>query len=370
MKLLNATELATGYTLGMLPDGRELLVVVAKGSFEIPMQGRQADFAEKQMELVEADTFTGEPGFSAPLHEVDYTPYKRHCDVLLIGSAYAPNGKSTNRVKVSLQLGPVSKSFIVTGNRYWESGKISIRPGLAEYFERFPICYDHAFGGIDNFHSNEKKHSAYMANPVGKGYHEQLKQAFVDGSPMPNTEELKRPVSMPNGKYRPMSFGALGRSWDPRRELAGTYDQNWLDNTYPFLPADFDETYFQSAPADQQMPYPRGGEQVILENLTPEGLTKFTLPELDVPVVFFSKKGQSVKRNAVIDTVVLEPDNGVFSMAWRASIPLKKNIFEIPQVLVGRKTKGWWRARKLGKTHYPTLDHLAMERRKQTVEED
>jgi len=31
MDLLNATKMQAGYTMGMKPDGRELLVVVVKG---------------------------------------------------------------------------------------------------------------------------------------------------------------------------------------------------------------------------------------------------------------------------------------------------------------------------------------------------
>jgi hypothetical protein len=30
--------------------------------------------------------------------------------------------------------------------------------------------------------------------------------------------------------------------------LAGTYDEHWLNETRPFLPADFDDQYFQAAP--------------------------------------------------------------------------------------------------------------------------
>ena len=36
MELLNATKMTAGYTMGMRPDGRELLVVVVKGTFAIP----------------------------------------------------------------------------------------------------------------------------------------------------------------------------------------------------------------------------------------------------------------------------------------------------------------------------------------------
>jgi hypothetical protein len=370
MELLNATQMQAGYTLGTQPDGRELLVIAVKGTFMIPDRGRQAELCEQQKALIEADVFTGEPGFSAPLYEIDYAPTKPKCDVLLVGSAYAPNARPATRVEVSLKLGPLFKSFAVTGDRYWESGNLAISPGHAGAFERMPISYGRAFGGVDNFHPNENKHSAYMSNPVGKGFHQQLSREYVDGSPMPNTEELRRPISMPNGYYQPMAFGPLGRGWDPRRQLGGTYDQDWIDNVFPFLPADFDAAYYQSAPVDQQIPYPNGGERVFLENLTPQGQTSFDLPVLEVPVVLFYKNRENKKFKAMIDTIVLEPDEGLFTLTWRVSVPLKRNIFEIAQVLVGRKSRGWWRARELGKTHYSSLDHMIREKRAESMEDE
>jgi len=50
------------------------------------------------------------------------------------------------------------------------------------------------------------------------------------------------------------------RNWEPRYKLAGTYDQKWLDDVFPFLPADFDERYYQAAPEDQQVPWLKGGD--------------------------------------------------------------------------------------------------------------
>jgi hypothetical protein len=358
MELLNTTPMQAGYSMGVTTDGRELLVVAVKGTFNIPQRGRQAAYCDVQKPLLEADIYSGEPGLSAPLYELDYAPFKRYCDVLLVGSAYAPNRKPTTRVEVTLRLGSLLKTFAVTGDRYWEAGNIAIRPGYAGLFDRVPISYDRAFGGVDDFHENSNKHSAFMGNPVGKGYHRELSRAFVDGSPMPNTEELKRPVTMPDGNYMPMAFGPIGRSWEPRWQLAGTYDQNWLDNTFPSLPSNFNPAYYQAAPADQQIPYPKGGERVFLENLSAHGQAAFTLPEIDVPVIFFYKNRQYLKQKAMIDTIVLEPDEDQFTMTWRATIPLKKDLFEISQVLVGRKSKGWWRARRQGKTYYPSLAHM------------
>ena len=128
MKLLNATKMQAGYTMGMRPDGRELLVVVVKGTFEMPKGSEEPKLAEKQFPMVDADTFTGEPGLSAPIYESDYTPVKPRCDVLLLGSAYAPQGMPAERVRVSLRVGQMSKQFDVVGNRVWMSDMFSATP--------------------------------------------------------------------------------------------------------------------------------------------------------------------------------------------------------------------------------------------------
>ena len=47
-----------------------------------------------------------------------------------------------------------------------------------------------------------------------------------------------------------------------------------------------------------------------------------------------------------MDTVVIEPDEERATMVWRAARPLKRNIFEISQVLVGRKGREWWQQRE------------------------
>ncbi len=51
MQLVHATGMQAGYTMGMQPDGRELLVVVVKGTFAIPQNGEEAALAEEQLPL-------------------------------------------------------------------------------------------------------------------------------------------------------------------------------------------------------------------------------------------------------------------------------------------------------------------------------
>ena len=356
MDLLNATEMQAGYTMGMQPDGRESLVVAVKGTFLIPKNGEEPQLAEEQVPLIEADVFTGDPGFSAPLYESDYPLLKPRCDVLLNGSAYAPRGKPVTKVPVSLKVGPISKSLHVVGSRFWKKGFVSISASRPKPFTVMPISYDKAFGGVDNTHKNPSRHKAYLMNPIGVGFHDNLKTEFIEDKPLPNTEELNKRVTKPNGNYKPMSFGPVGRGWASRYKLAGTYDQDWLDNIFPFLPADFNDSYYQSAPIDQQIDYLRGGEDVVLSNLTPQGHTRFQIPQVITQVAFFLKKGKTHKTHGVADTLVLEPDIGRFTITWRASMPLKKNMFEVIQVLTGEMPEDWWRARELGMAYTDIWD--------------
>jgi hypothetical protein len=351
--------MVAGYTMGMEPSGRELLVAVVKGTFHLPGEsGSATRLHEQQMPLVMADTFTGEPGFSAPYHEVDFAPRKRRCDVLLQGSAYAPQGRPSQRVPVGIRIGDWSKSFAVVGDRHWQASFGSISSSEPAPFIAKRISYDCAYGGVETRDQNTAGQEAYMRNPVGKGFHRQLKSDFADGCPLPNTEELNRAVDRPDGEFAPMAFGPVGRGWMPRIRHAGTYDQNWLDNVFPFLPADFDDGYYQAAPDDQQINYPQGGEEVVLVNLSPAGRLSFNLPLVQVPIVFFGVKGPHHETMAALDTIAIFPDDGVFTLTWRASLPLKKNMFEVRQLLAGRMPRAWWRARELGKTWYPSLAHL------------
>jgi hypothetical protein len=346
MELINSTRMLAGYTMGMEPSGRELLVVVIKGTFRIPEElGAPIKLHDEQVPLVMSDVFFGEPGLSAPKYEVDFAPRKQRCDVLLNASAHAPGGRPTRRVEVGVQIGNWSKHFAVVGDRVWEAGTTGIGASPTVPFTVMPISYDRAFGGTDSNHEDPAKHAAYMPNPSGRGFHKELRAEWIDGSPLPNTEELNNPVKWMEGDYKPMSFGVIGRQWEPRYRYAGTYDKDWLDKVFPFLPSDFDDQYYQAAPRDQYLPLPLGEQTIRLINMTPAGECRFLLPHLEAPVHVFPKNGEREDFKAFADTVVIEPDEGRVTMTWRVARPLKRNIFEIAQVMVGRKGKQWWQQR-------------------------
>lgn len=360
MELLNFTKMVVGHTVGLQKDGRSLLIIVAKGTFNFPSDGREPELAESQLPLVDADIFSGEPGFSAPICEADYAPRKSRCDVLLNGSAYSPGGRPIQKVSVALRVGPMAKTFNVVGRRLWTRGMTSMTPSEPEFFVRLPISYDYAFGGIDSTVPDKPRH--FPTNHAGKGFSHHMNLDKVVGLPISNTEEIDNPIANPRGSYRPMALGPIGRSWEPRCKLTGTYDQNWLDNVCPLLPDDFDEEYYQAAPRDQQIPYLLGGEEVSLLNLTPEGQTHFKIPRVEIPVTIIPVDGEEIEgvpASTVCDTLLLEPDNRQFTLVWRVCWPLRQDLFEIAAALVGKPPRAYERAAETGKTYYRSLGEFA-----------
>jgi hypothetical protein len=227
-----------------------------------------------------------------------------------------------------------------------------VTPSEPEPFDVMPITYDNAFGG-----------GQFLRNPVGRGY--ARSNDGIDGQPLPNTEEPGKRITDPAGEYVPMSFGSIGRNWAPRFRHAGTYDQEWLEERAPFWPTDFDYRYFQAAPPEQQIPPPRGGEEVVLENLTPGGYVSFRLPVRPMPVWFIQHQGKDVRVDGVIDTILIEPDLGRFTLTWRASLAMRKSCFDLEEVIAGDMPVAWQRARKYGnKPYYHGLAELVRAKRR------
>lgn len=297
-----------------------------------------------QTEPVTADVFFGEPGASAPRYESDFCPTKLRCDVILNGSAYAPSRKPITQVTVGIRVGGWTKGFDVIGNRQWERTLGLLKPSAPEPFYNLPIGYHCAYGGID-------RSETYLENPTGVGYYPKSPKNLIEGRPLPNTQGLGEGPPKVKDKVRPWSFGPIGRNWSPRFQRAGTYNDAWVEDGFPHLPKDFDPAYYQAAPADQQIPYPQGGEEIILSHLSKQGRLNFRLPdalpiEVEVTTVWTREKTW-----AVVDTLILEPDDERLFLTWRASVPLRRNMLEVRQVVVGTMPTGWHRARALGKRY-------------------
>lgn len=351
----------SAFSMGMEPSGREHVVLVTKRTLRFPREtGGTCPWLPGADDLCLADEFTGDPGFSSVIRESDFPLRKPKCDILLTGAAYSPTGSPVERLHATLSFGRMSKTIEVIGDRKWERSIIGLSGSEPAPFDRMEITYDRAFGGIDDLDSDDELPAAFLDNPVGCGWHRRRNRGLIAGTPLPNCEDPRDLIEEPWGHARPMSFGPIGRGWPDRVKWAGTYDEDWLEHRFPHLPDDFDERYYQSAPTDQQVAHPRGGEIVTLTNLVPgvPGTVTMRLPDLTLPVVFSKRRRQDYEVASVVDTVTIEPDRYQISVINRASFPLDRDIFDVEEAIVGKRGKGFWRARKLGKGYNRGLSNI------------
>lgn len=100
----------------LLETGQEILTIVVKRSYEINMQG-QCEPSSEQHEILAGDIFYGNDPTRAVRFDKDFVPFKDGCDVIINGTAYAPQGFPTERFQVAFVLGRYEKRLDIIGRR-------------------------------------------------------------------------------------------------------------------------------------------------------------------------------------------------------------------------------------------------------------
>jgi len=279
-QLQNRTPFAAERAFVRDKNGAETWVVAVKATFTIYPDG-STTLAEQQAAVCMAPQYRGDPLKSSLLYDSDLVHTKPGTDILLHGHAYAPSGKPVLWVQVEMQVGNLVKRLQVFGNRYWEKGLFGLKMTSPEPFTKLPIIYELAFGGVDEFASTQRV--LEERNPVGLGF--AIKAEHLIEQRVANIEDPTHLITSWKQRPQPMGFGPLARHWLPRRQFAGTYDVQWEKTRQPLLPEDFDERFYLCAPPDQQVTgYLRGGEPVVLYNLSPNSsVSRFQLPSQSPP---------------------------------------------------------------------------------------
>jgi hypothetical protein len=225
-----------------------------------------------------------------------------------------------------------------------------------------PLRYEQAFGGIDRTHPNANRHDADLRNPVGVGFHRNSDTSAIINTPLPNLEDPRAAIVSWSDKPEPIGFGVIGRGWKPRIAFAGTYNETWMKDRFPFLPADFDDQYFLSAAADQQVAFLKGGQAIRCINMAPRGIVSFLIPKIDLPITFrFDNRRVELEPN--LDTLIVEPDKYRFVAIWRATVPLGRKLRALREVLVGEAPWASYPRRRNGKPFFRSLSELVEWRR-------
>ena len=337
LQLKNSTPFKA--TIAAMPDaeGIDAIWAIVKGTFTI---GDVLSIAELQAEIALADTYLGEPAESSVRTPSDIGLKKPGTDVLLLGHAYAPQARRAKEVDVSIRIGPVSKRVRVFGDRVWGSGIVRSSISTPEPFERIPLIWERAFGGLDVVDGRTPETHGEGRNPVGAGFRVKNGRKPLNGLRLPNLEEPRSLISDWQDRPAPACFAPLCAHWEPRRSFAGTYDERWLKRRAPYLPEDFDSRFFQIAPTDLiSRGHLRGDESIEVSGATPSGKLQCRLPGQRIEVTFLLDD-ERLARMPVLDTVLIEPDEGRVVLVWRSMLRCDKKLLRVREIAVTSAVSG------------------------------
>jgi hypothetical protein len=286
-------------------QGALVWVLAIKGTFTISAT-EELSLSEEQIPVTVHPEYVDEQCHELR-YDTDLPEYKQATDVILNGTAYSPSGHPMKQWEVSLRVGPIDKTLLISGDRVWkEKWLAGLYLGEPKAIASLPLSYRYAFGDENR-------------NPIGCGYAPD-KTALVD-QPAPNIEYASSPIKGWKDKPEPASFGAVPGHWQERADFAGTHDPAWEETRKPLVPEDFDPRFFQCAPKDQQVPgFLNGGEVVELTHLTPAKKLRFHLPEASFELLTLFTDGAEEKHETQLHTVIIEPDESRVVLVWHSHL--------------------------------------------------
>ncbi|OCJ65970.1 hypothetical protein A6U97_27315 [Agrobacterium tumefaciens] len=298
-------------------DGKEYWCVAVRGRFRARPDG-MTDLLEPQP--IRLSPVYRDAEAKELLADADFAPFRPAADILLHGSAFAPDERPLDSIDVTVAVGTMTKRANVIGEarmikkkRGWE---VADREGAG----RVELSWTRSLGGSDLFADEDA--AECEANPIGRGWSRHFERA-------PEGAELAVPqIAAPARVFhpdrplsQPVGFGAVQPAWATRYIHAGTYDDAWMKHRSPLLPSDFSEKFYQTAPDGQIYPGElRGGEPVRLEGLHAEGSYEFRLPqcilEADTRIA-----GRTLTHRFRLIQVEITGDERLVDLVWNAHVP-------------------------------------------------
>jgi uncharacterized protein YjbI with pentapeptide repeats len=297
VQIFNKTPFAFANIMGRVNFPSHTTTLIVKAGFRLTHEATLEP-------LPEPVQFEGDVPSAAErpecLYAADFAQFKPKADLLLRAACHTPGQKGMTACTVKFSVGGWSKELAVIGNRHWDKGLVFSKMSEPELFTRVDLTWANAFGG-------EK----FALNPAGKGRKDGL---------LPNVEYPDELVKSPGNQPTPAGFGPIDRAWKQRASKVGTYDKKWLKERFPAFAKDFDWTWFNAAPEDQQLQgFLRGDEPVELLNLHPRHpLLQLRLPGLRVRCI--AREGDELAPREVqmnLDTLFIDAEKEEVYLTWR-----------------------------------------------------
>ena len=380
MKITSPTEQVMQLS-GEDDEGNALLAVVVKRTYRLERRPEgSADrcvLAEEQLPLHTLLVDADDP--EIVLQDADIYPWKPLTDIIVRGHAYPPHERP--RFTASVSVGHLTKELSIVGDRRCASSTTgTLLFSEPASFEKMPLGYDRAYGGVDRVaeakygnpyaalspyvspHLQKSRHSPYRypRNGVGKGYLVEASPEALEALSLPNIEDPSdrlSPTRLAAGSYRRWPYMPLpwGTDWQslacfPRiAYLGGTADHEPLDGEFTEVRRAFMPPGYPRRGSLQEMWNGRarnaGSHGLQLGPLSGGALdaTELRLVNLDAkkPTLSFhlppgapeisidGRNGKLVATKPVLHHVVIEPDQDRVSVLWRGSAPtLRRHVLE------------------------------------------
>lgn len=348
--------------------GAPLLSVLVKRTYAL--DGEACFVAPEQLPLLPLRVDPDEP--EVVLDESDLWPIKRLTDVVVRGHAYAHGARSATIA--AAEAGDLRKEIAVIGDRratLSATGRVIFSD--PEPFERIPLRYQHAYGGVDRAAearrgnpfaairryagplARNSRHSPYRypRNGVGKGFVVEATREALAPLALPNLEDPSdrlTPERLAAGSPRRWPTMPLPWCTDwasmasfPRYAYLGCCPdtdvpvdefaevrRGYLAKGFPrpgSRPEEMcSDRVFNAGSLGLQLdlvtPARAGGLVFRLQHLHPEKASmSFKLPAGAPAISVDGRRGKLVSTDPVLHHVVIEPDIGRVSVVWRGAAP-------------------------------------------------
>ena len=325
MKLSTDLPLAAMFFKHWHTNDTEVGVVVAKARF-----WRRGDGVFEvdpiPPELILAEVFIGDPASSALMYDQDIAPGKAATDLIIHAYARSPRGAQLTDWPVAMRIsGGKQYGFHVRGPSQWQKRTAVWRLSAPQPVQTVPITYALAYGGTAAGQTDDAP-QVFQFNPVGIGF---ATRASLDiGEPIaaPQIGELAEFMqSDPLAAMMVHGFGAVAKTWLPRRSDAGTFDANWQLARAPRMPPDYNLRYWNAAHRQMQFADPLKGVEVIEVTGVSHHSAIVSVALPDVALGLFADGDDAAQLRMMLDTVEIDLRSDTaaehcLTLTWRCRI--------------------------------------------------
>ncbi|MDI1475990.1 DUF2169 domain-containing protein [Polyangium sp. y55x31] len=313
--------------------------VTSRGPFDVGSRLWRDERGSLVVTVIAKATYTFAPGDAAPLDvpvplqeedghwdddptrsvhaPSDFAPFKPRAEVIIVGSAYAPEGRPARSIAARIVVGSVDKTIEAWGpRRFRADGSVEEAPLQT----RFSLRYEYAAGGPGT------------DNPAGIDL---SRSALLGPVPVPQLVPHLHEITSLHEHIPRAGFGPIAAAWPVRAGLLGERERTWLGRSDAFaLPKTLPRQYFLVAPEDQRLERPlEPNETIIAENLHGKHpRLRMTLSGLTPYAIVAGSRGEPTRLQG--DQLCIDTDRGICTLTFRAQIPLPAGS-DVQVIVVG-----------------------------------